>query len=84
MHAYNKSLSIDETTMQTSIAALQVNNGAMGVNNVTMRACNSTMEACNAALQINKTVLTRYITRGYRQWPLFHEPNRPFWPWSRK
>ena len=91
MYAYNKSLLIDETTMQTSIAALRVNNGAMGVNNVTMRACNatmrvcnSTMEACNAALQVNKNVLTRYITRGYKKWPIFREPNRRFWPWPRK
>ena len=43
MYAYNEWLLIDKTTMQTSIAALQV-------NNVAMEAYNATMEACNAAL----------------------------------
>ena len=77
--------------MRASIGSLQVNNVAMeacnatmGLNNVAMEAYNATMEACNAALQINKNVLTRYITRGYRKWPIFREPNRRFWPWSRK
>ena len=91
MYAYNEFLPVNKRTMQTSHAALQVNNGAMWGNNViaqvcnvTMQAYNATMEACNAALQINKNVLNRYITRGYKKWPIFREPNRRFWPWSRK
>ena len=36
MHAYNEWLLINKRTMQTSHAALRVNNGAMGGNNVTM------------------------------------------------
>ena len=91
MYAYNESMSINKTTMQTAIGSLQVNNvtmeaynGAMGVNNVAMEAYNAALRAYNAVLQINKNVLTRYITRGYKKWPIFREPNRPFWPWSRK
>jgi len=43
MYAYNEWLLIDKTTMQTSIAALQV-------NNVTMEAYIGTMEAYNVTM----------------------------------
>lgn len=43
MHATNEWLLIDKTTMQTSIAALQV-------NNVAMQACNGTMQAYNVTM----------------------------------
>ena len=91
MEACNAAMGVNNVAMQAYNAAMEVNNVAMeacnatmGLNNVAMEAYNATMEACNAALQINKNVLTRYITRGCKKWPIFRAPNRPFWPWSRK
>ena len=56
----------------------------MQVCNGTMQAYNATMKVCNAALQVTKNVLTLYTMGGYVKWPIFREPNRRFWPWSRK
>ncbi|MCX5682160.1 MAG: hypothetical protein NT049_00525 [Planctomycetota bacterium] len=80
----NVTMEACNATMEAYNVTVQAGNATMGLNNVAMEAYNVTMVACNAALQINKNVLTRYITRGYKNWPIFRAPNRRFWPWSRK
>lgn len=91
MQTFHAALQVNNVTIEARNATMgvynvtvQVCNAAVGLNNVTMGAYNGALQAYNAALRINNNVLTRCITRGYRKWPIFREPNRPFWPWSRK